>query len=108
MDVPEDEHVIKSIFTPRFVAASSFEASRVFESAEQNVPDRNVREIISVVTKLMMHPMGLRPLKNKSEPGGRMNIPVVEELTDCDQDRIVASRAHAGPEKWEHDQAAEN
>ena len=64
VNVPKREHVFEPIFPPALVTATSFEFFRIFECPEKNVPERNVGEVISMMTKLVVNPVRLRALKN--------------------------------------------
>jgi hypothetical protein len=58
--------------------------------------------------ELMMDPMRFGPLKNKADPRGRFDIPMIEEFSDCDQNGVITSGADAGAEQWIHDQTAQD
>ena len=68
MDIAKHQHVFEAIFAPNLVPAPTLERLRVFESTEQNVPNRNVCEIVCVMMKLMMDTVGFRPLEDETEP----------------------------------------
>jgi hypothetical protein len=85
MDVAERDHVVEAVFPPILIAAAPPERCRVFESAKEHVPDGQIREVVGVMTELMMNPMRFRPLENKADPGRRFDIPMIEELPDCDE-----------------------
>ena|SRR5947207_2328070 len=98
MNVTKSQHVLEAAFTPIFIAASTFEGLRVFESSKEHVPKWDVREVIRVMTKLMMNAMRFGSLENETEPGGGFNVPVIEEFSDCDQDSVIARCTHAAAE----------
>jgi hypothetical protein len=108
VDITENEHVVESVLTPRFITAATTEFRRVLECAKENIPDRKVSEIVRVMPELMMYPMRFRPLKDEAEPARRVNIPVVEEFADCDQQRVVTRRGHVATEERIDNQAAQD
>jgi hypothetical protein len=57
VNIAEKKHVFESILAPPLVAASRFECFWILERAEQHVPDRDVRKVVGVMTKLVMNPM---------------------------------------------------
>ena len=78
VDIPESEHVFKSFLTPGLEPAPSVELVWITESAEKDIPDREVREVARVMLKLMVNTMGFRALHEKSEPMRCFHIPVVK------------------------------
>ncbi|MEN3368612.1 MAG: hypothetical protein V7609_755 [Verrucomicrobiota bacterium] len=108
MHIAKSEHVVKAIFPPIFVAAASAKLCRVLEGAEEHVPDRQVREIVGVMTKLMMNAMRLRPLEKVADPGRRLDVPMIEELADCDEQRVVTRGSDVTAEERIDDHAADN
>lgn len=98
----------KPILTPLLVSASAFECLRILERAEEHVPQRNVREVVGVTTKLMVNPMRFRPLKNKTNPRRRFDIPMIEKLPDCNENGVVTSCVHTGAKQWIHNQTAQD
>ncbi|MDB6147385.1 MAG: hypothetical protein JWO45_1049 [Spartobacteria bacterium] len=66
VNIAKCEHVFESIFAPVVVAAASLERPGVPEGSEEEIPHRNVGEIVGVMSVLMMNAMGFRTLKNKS------------------------------------------
>jgi hypothetical protein len=60
------------------------------------------------MTELMMNPMRFRPLEKKADPRGRFDIPMVEELPDCDENGVITSGVDAGAKQWVHNQTAQD
>jgi hypothetical protein len=85
MDVAERDHVVEAVFPPILIAAAPPELCGIFESAKEHVPDGQIREVVGVMTELMMNAMGLRALEKVTEPGRRLDVPVIEELADRDE-----------------------
>ena len=85
MHVAKRDHVFETIFPPILIAATSAEFCRVFESAKEHVPNRQIREVVGVITELMMNAMGLRALEKVADPRRRLDVPVVEELAGGDE-----------------------
>src|SRR5438477_3720305 len=71
MNIAKEQHVFESILAPSLITASAFECLRIFECAKKHVPEWDVREVVSVMTELMMNAMRFRPLENKAHPGRR-------------------------------------
>ena len=91
MKIMKDEHVFKAVFPPVLVTAAALELGRVAESAEQNVPDWKISKIVRVMAELVVNAVRFGPLEKKSNPGGCVDIPVIEELADGDRDGVIAS-----------------
>ena len=108
MNISKNQHVFESILAPTLVAAPSFECLRIFEGAKEHVPERNVREVVCVMAKLMMDPVRFWPLENETNPRGRFDIPMIEELPDCDENGVITSSADAGAKQWIHNQTAQD
>ncbi len=108
VNIAEEQHVFESILAPSLITALAFECLRIFERAKEHVPYRDVGEVIGVMTELMMNPMRFRPLEKKANPGGRFDIPMVEELPDCNENGVITSGADAGAKQWVHNQTAQN
>src|SRR5437762_906835 len=107
VDIAKREHVFEAILAPAFVTAASIELFWIFERAEEHVPNRQVGEIIGVMTKLMMDAMGFRSLKDEAEPRGSFDVPVVEEFSERNQERVIAGGLDAGAKQWVDNQTAE-
>jgi hypothetical protein len=84
VDVAKGEHVLEAIFPPRFVTALAAKFCRVFEGAEEHVPNGQVGKVIGVMSKLMVNAMGFRSLEKVTEPSRRFDIPMIEEFADRD------------------------
>jgi hypothetical protein len=68
MNIAKEQHVFESILPPSLISAFAFEYFGVFKRAKEHVPEWDVREVVSVMTELMMNPMRFRPLENKANP----------------------------------------
>ena len=108
MKIAKDQHVFESVLAPSLITASAFECLRIFERAKEHVPEWDVREIVGVMAELMMNPMRFRPLENKANPGRRLDIPMIEELPNCDENGVITSGADAGAKQWIHNQTAQD
>jgi hypothetical protein len=108
MNIPEKQHVFETILAPLLVAASGFEHFWVLEGAEKHVPKRDVREVVGVVTELMVDPMRFRPLEKKANPWRGFDVPMIKELTDCDKNRVITSGAQTCAKQWIQNQAAQD
>ena len=108
MNIAENQHVFEPILAPLLVSASAFEYFWIFEGAKKDIPQRDIREIVGVMTELMMHAMRFRSLENEANPGGRFDIPMIEERSHCNQDGVITSGANAGAKQWIQNQAAQN
>jgi hypothetical protein len=91
MNIAKDQHVFEAIFAPSFISALAVECLRIFECAKEHVPNWDVREVVRVMTELMMNPMRFRALENKADPGGRFDIPMLEELPEGDENGVIAT-----------------
>jgi hypothetical protein len=98
MDIPKSEHVRKPILSPLFVPAATFECLRIFERSKENVPKRDIREIVCVMSKLMMHAMRFRSLKDEAKPSGSFYIPMIEKFSHGNEDSVIAGGSHAAAE----------
>ena len=107
MDIAKCEHVLESIFSPTLVAALAPELFRILECLEKNIPERDVGEIVCVMTELVMDAMRLRSLKDEAEPRGSFDVPVVEEFSERNQDRVIAGGLDAGAKQRVDNQTAE-
>ena|SRR6266496_1534027 len=96
MNIAKDQHVLEAILTPTLVAALSLKRFRIFERAKKYVPQRNVREVVGVMTELMMDPMRFGSLEDEAEPCGSFDVPMVEDFSDCNEDRVITGGANAG------------
>jgi hypothetical protein len=108
VNIAEEQHVFESILAPLFVSASTFESLWILEGAKEHVPQRDVREVVGVMTKLMMNPVRLRPLEKETNPRRRFDIPMIEKLSDRDQNGVITSGAHTGPKQWKQNQATQD
>jgi len=104
--VAERQHVLKSVFPPVVESAAAAKLGRVLKRPEQNVPDRQIREIIRVVTELMMHTMRFRTLKHESKPARSLDVPMIEELTNRYKDRVIPSSFDVAADQRIHNEAA--
>src|SRR5712691_3811395 len=93
--ISKRQHVFESIFAPTLVTALSFKFLRILECDKEHVPDRDVREIVSMMVKLMMDAMRFRSLENETEPGRSFDVPVIEEFPNCNEDGVITSRLDA-------------
>src|SRR4029077_7425045 len=98
MHIAKEKHVFKTIFTPTFVATATSERFCVVERAKKYVPQRNIGEVIGVMPKLVVNAMRFWSLKDEANPRWRSDVPVIKELPNCDQDRVVTRRADAAAE----------
>ena len=103
MDIAKCEHVLESIFSPTLVAAPGPGLFRILECFEKNIPERDVGEIVCVMTELVMNAMRFRPLENVTQPRRCVNIPMVEEFADRDQDRVISGRLDAAAKQGIND-----
>ena len=108
VNIAEKQHLFEPILAPPLVSASTFECLWILEGAKEHVPQRDVREVIGVMTKLMMNPMRFRSLEKEANPRRRFDIPMIEELSDRDQNGVITSGAHTGTEQWKQNQAAQD
>ena len=95
MNITEKQHVLESILAPTLVAAAPIESFRILKCAENHVPNWNVREVVCVVLKLMMNPVGFRPLEDESDPRRSLDVPMIEEFTERDENGVIACSSHA-------------
>jgi hypothetical protein len=96
MNITKNQHVFESILTPNLVTAASSKCLGIFECAKKYVPKRNVREVVGVMTELMVEAMRFGPLENKAEPRGSFDVLMIEEFPDCDKNGVIACDANAG------------
>jgi len=108
VNISKNQHVLESILTPTLVTAPSFECLRIFEGAKEHVPERNVPEVVCMMTELMMDPMRFWPLENETNPRGRFDIPMIEEFSERDEHSVISSCADAATEQRIHDQTAQD
>ncbi len=108
MHISKNEHVFESILTPTLVTAAALEFLRIFECPKEHVPNRNVREIVCVMKKLMVDPMRFGPLEDETKPRGSFDVPMIEEFPNCDKDCVIASGADAAAEQRIQNQTAED
>ena len=108
MNIAKEQHVFEPILAPSLIPTFAFECLGIFEGAKEHVPYWDIREVIGVMTKLMMNPMRFRPLENEANPRRRFDVPMIEEFSHCDQNGIIPSGAHAGAKQWIHNQTAED
>lgn len=108
VNVSKEQHVFEPTLAPPFVAASAFKCFWILERAKEHVPQRDVREVVSVMTKLMMNPMGFRPLENEADPRRCCDVPMIEKLPAGDQNGVVRSGTHGGAEQRIHNQTAQD
>lgn len=108
VNIAKEQHVFEPVLAPPLVSASAFECLWILERAKKHVPQRDVREVVGVMTKLMMNSMRFRALENEANPRRRFDIPMIKELSDCDQDRVITSGARAGAKQWIHHQTAQD
>jgi hypothetical protein len=85
MHVAKRDHVFETIFSPIIVATAPPKLCRVLEGAKDHVPDREISEVVGVMTELMMNAMGLRALEEVAEPSRCFDIPVIEKFAGCDE-----------------------
>ena len=102
MNVAKNQHVFESFFAPALVAAAALECFRIFESAKEDVPQWNVREVVGMMTELMVDPMRLWPLENEPNPRRRFDVPMVEEFSYGDENRVITGSADADSKQWIH------
>ncbi len=57
MHVAKCEHVLEPVFAPALITAARSEQGGILKSPEKNVPNRQIREIVRVVTELVVHAM---------------------------------------------------
>jgi hypothetical protein len=95
MHISEYKHVFEPAFAPGVVSTATTEFGRIPECTEQHIPQRDVGEVMGVMTILVVYPMRLRPLEKISDPGRRLDIPVIKEFADRDQNRVV----RGGPDR---------
>jgi hypothetical protein len=103
MEISKNQHVLKPIFSPGFVAAASLKDFRILECPEKHVPQRYVSEIVCVMSELMVYAVGFRSLKYEPEPRWSLDIPVIEEFPDRDQDSVIAGGANTPTKERIHD-----
>jgi hypothetical protein len=96
--ISKNEHVFESILAPTRVTAPAFKFLRISECAEEDVPKRDVREIICVMTELMMNAMRFGPLEDETEPRRSFDVPMIEEFANGDENSVIASGADAAAE----------
>src|ERR1700675_495701 len=108
MNISKNQHVLESILAPTLVAAPSLECLRIFEGAKEHVPERNVREVVCVMTELMMDPMRFWPLENETNPRWRFDIPMIEKFSQRDEHSVISSCADAATEQRIHNQTAQD
>jgi hypothetical protein len=100
MNIAKKQHVFESILAPPLISASAFEFLWIFERTEEHVPQRNIREVVGVMTELVVNPMRFRSLEDIADPRGRVDVPMIEEFTDRDQNCEIASGAYASTKEW--------
>jgi hypothetical protein len=105
--IAKREHVVKAIFPPILVAATSAKLCRVLESSEKHVPDRQVGEVVCVMAKLMVHAVRLWPLEKVTEPLRCFDVPVVKEFSHCDQQRVIRGGHNITAKERVNDQTAD-
>jgi hypothetical protein len=108
MNIAEEQHVFEPILAPSLIPTFAFECLGIFEGAKEHVPYWDIREVVGVMTKLMVNTMRFRSLENEAKPRRRFNVPMIEEFSDCDQNGIIPSGAHAGSKQWVHNQTAQD
>jgi len=100
MNIAKDQHVFESILTPSLISASAFESPWILERAKEHVPQRDIREVVGVMTELMVNPIRFRSLEDIADPRGRVDVPMIEEFTDRDQNCVISSGADASTKEW--------
>ena len=108
MNIAEEQHVFESIFAPHLISATAFEYLRIFKRTKKHVPKRDVREVVGVMTELMVNPMRFRPLKDEANPRRRFDIPMIEKLSDCDENGVITGGADAGTKQGIYNQTAQD
>ena len=108
VNIAEKQHLFEPILAPPLVSASTFECLWILEGAKEHVPQRDVREVIGVMTEFMMHPMRFRSLENKTNPRGRFDVPMIEELSNGNKDGVITSGTNTGAEQWIYNQTAKD
>lgn len=98
MNITKDEHVFEPIFTPSLVPAASSECLGIFECAEEYVPKWNVREVVGVMTELVMDAMRFGPLENEAKPRRGFDVPMIKEFADRDENCVIPRGANADAE----------
>ena len=98
MNIAKHQHVFEPIFAPTLVTALPFKLLWILKCTKEHVPNRDVREIVCMMTELMMDAMRFGPLEDETEPRGSFDVPMIEEFSNCDEDGVIASGADAGSE----------
>ena len=107
MHIAKCEHVLETVLSPIIKAASADTADRILECSEEEIPDREVSEVVRVMFMLMMHPMRFGALNEIAQPAGRP-ISMVEIFGDCGESGIIAGRLNAAPKQGIHNRAAQD
>ncbi len=105
--IAKRHHVRKPFLLPRIETAAPREAARISEGAEDHVPERQVGEVIGVMTILMMQPMRFRSLHDQAQPARRPDIPVIKEFRQCAKEGAKLRGANATAEQRKNDRAAQ-
>jgi hypothetical protein len=106
--VAEREHVVEAVFPPGFVTAVAAEPRRIPEGPKDHVPDWQVREVVGVMTELVMNTMRFRSLENVADPSRSLNIPVIEKFSDGDEQGVIAGGLNIAAEERIDDQTADD
>ena len=97
VQVAKDEHLSETLFTRRIETAAGRTGGRVFQGAEECVPERKIGEVIGVMPKLMMNAVRLRALHDKAEPARGADIPMIKILRQRREQRADRSCPRAAP-----------
>tara|TARA_Y100000589_G_C27064873_1_gene592893 strand:+ start:476 stop:1015 length:540 start_codon:yes stop_codon:yes gene_type:complete len=105
VDVPVKEHLFEFSFALGPKAAFPVIGRRVFESAEEHIPNGKVGEILVMFSTLMVNPVHLGTLEKIADPTGSLDVHVVKVFTKRSIDQAPSTGFDRKTEKKKIDGA---
>jgi|TARA_B100001093_G_scaffold351501_1_gene335992 hypothetical protein len=97
MDIPESKHLTQAVLFFRIEATFLGRGFGVVVGPKKNVPDREIRVILGVMSVHMMHAMGFWTLEDRAKPAWSADIPMVEKFCDRSEKSIERGRFYSEP-----------
>ena len=107
MHLAESEQILESILAPIVEAAFARRLVRIVQRAEEPIPNRQVGEILRVMSILMVDPMRFGSLHKMANPARRPDVPMVEVFGDRAQECVVGGCVNVAPEERVNDCTAD-
>ena len=97
MDIPESKHLTQAVLFFRIEATFLGRGFGIVVGPKKNVPDREIRVILGVMSVHMMHAMGFWTLEDRTKPAWSADIPMVEKFCDRSEKSIERGRFYREP-----------